>query len=128
MKRISSFLKKICAAMLIFSMVAGLVPAAAGKGSGMSVAYAQELGGEYELNNGYIKVTVSPETGGFGIRTVEGDKVNKSDNDRYLVFEYDEDHTSFTSFQVTRGSETKEYIFWWYLSGQFASIRVQERW
>ena len=42
---------------------------------------------------------------------MEGDKVNKSDNDQYLVFEYDADNTSFTSFQVTRGDQTREYIF-----------------
>ena len=111
MKKISSCLKRLCAILLAVTMVAGLAPAA-GVSFRQLIAHAEEdLGGAYELNNGYIKVTVSPNNGGFGIRTVEGDKINKSDNDRYLVYEYDEDNTSFTSFRVTRGGETKEYIF-----------------
>ena len=63
------------------------------------------------MDNGYISVTVSDKNGGFGIRTAEGDKVNKSDNDKFLLYEYDGDNTSFTSFQVTRNGRTKEYIF-----------------
>ena len=111
MKKISSCLKRLCAIFLAAAMVAGLAPAA-GTNFRQLIAHAEEdLGGAYELNNGYIKVTISPKNGGFGIRTVEGDKVNKSDNDRYLVYEYDEDNTSFTSFKVTRNGETREYIF-----------------
>ena len=112
MKKISSYLKRICAFLLVFALVAGVLPASGLTGGlGKLVVHAEEQAGEYELNNGYIKVTVSPKNGGFGIRTVVGDKVNKSDNDRYLVYEYDDDNTSFTSFQVTRGDQTKEYIF-----------------
>ncbi|MBQ1208261.1 MAG: hypothetical protein IIX65_06995 [Lachnospiraceae bacterium] len=111
MKKISSCLKRLCAILLAAAMVAGLAPAA-GANFRQLIAHAEEdLGGAYELNNGYIKVTISPKNGGFGIRTVEGDKVNKSDNDRYLVYEYDQDNTSFTSFKVTRNGETREYIF-----------------
>ena len=86
-------------------MVAGAVPV-----NGIS-AEALSLQNRQKLDNGYISVTVSDKNGGFGIRTTEGDKVNKSDNDQYLLFEYDEDNTSFTSFQVTRNGQTKEYIF-----------------
>ena len=112
MKKISSYLKRICAFLLVFALVAGVLPASGLTGGlGKLVVHAEEQAGKYELNNGYIKVTVSPKNGGFGIRTVVGDKVNKSDNDRYLVYEYDDDNTSFTSFQVTRGDQTKEYIF-----------------
>lgn len=91
-------------------MLVGVIPAGALEGIGTQIAHAAETE-EYELNNGYLKVTVSPEKGGFGIRTVLGDKINKSDNDKYLVYEYDEDHTSFTSFQVTQSGVTKDYIF-----------------
>ena len=111
MKQFFSRMKRILALLIVFGMVAGLVPAPVLAGMGAVVAGAVEPESGYELNNGYIKVTVSEKTGGFGIRTVEGDKVNKSDNDKYLVFEYDEDNTSFTSFQVTRDGQTKEYIF-----------------
>ena len=103
-------LNRICTLLLVFSMVTGLVPGAAlGNLNGLA-AHAAETDGNLTLDNGYIRVTLA-KNGGFGIRTVDGDKINKSDNDKYLVYEYDEDNTSFTSFQVQRGGETKEYIF-----------------
>lgn len=111
MKKMLSSMKRILALLIVLGMVAGMVPAIALEGLGAWAVRAHAAGNKPELNNGYIKVTVSEKTGGFGIRTVEGDKVNKSDNDQYLVFEYDEDNTSFTSFQVTRNGQTKEYIF-----------------
>ncbi len=111
MKKILPSMKRIFALLIVFGLVAGLVPAAALEGLGVLVARALEPANSLELNNGYIKVTVSEKTGGFGIRTVEGDKVNKFDDEQYLVFEYDEDNTSFTSFRVTRNGQTKEYIF-----------------
>ena len=111
MKKLFSTAKRIIALLIVFGMVTGMVPVTALEGIGATVASAAETDSAYELNNGYLQVTLSDKTGGFGIRTVEGDKVNKSDNDQYLVFEYDEDNTSFTSFQVTRGGTTKEYIF-----------------
>ena len=111
MKKLFSGFKRIIALLIVFGMVAGFVPATTLEGICAMIANAAEPAKVYEMNNGYIKVTVSEKTGGFGIRTVQGDKVNKSDNDKYLVFEYDEDNTSFTSFQVTRNGKTKEYIF-----------------
>ncbi len=109
MNNICSFFKRICTLLVVFGLVAGIMPATAWQSLGVLVANAATE--TLELDNGYIKVTVSSETGGFGIRTVAGDKINKSDDDRYLVFEYDEDNTSFTSFQVTRNGQVKEYIF-----------------
>lgn len=111
MRKIKNICRKICALLLAFTMVAGLLPATIMEKMGVPVIAMAQTTGAYELNNGYIQVTVSEKTGGFGIRTLEGDQVNKSDNDQYLVFEYDEDNTSFTSFQVTRNGETKEYVF-----------------
>ena len=107
MKKLFSRMKRIIALLIVFGMVAGLVPAPILGG----IASAAEPDDHLELNNGYIQVTVSEKNGGFGIRTVKGDKVNKSDNDKYLVYAYDGDNTSFTSFQVTRNGVTKEYIF-----------------
>ena len=103
MKAASSILKRLTALLLTLTMVAGAVPV-----NGIS-AEALSLQNRQKLDNGYISVTVSDKNGGFGIRTTEGDKVNKSDNDQYLLFEYDEDNTSFTSFQVTRNGQNKEY-------------------
>lgn len=65
----------------------------------------------YTLDNGFIKVNVSKKNGGFDIRTVEGDKLNKDDNNKHLLFPLDENDTSFTSFRVTRDGKSKDYIF-----------------
>ncbi|WP_027399887.1 S-layer homology domain-containing protein [Anaerovorax odorimutans] len=65
----------------------------------------------YSLNNGFLEVTVSAKNGGFDIRTVEGDKLNKDDNNKNLLFPRGENDTSFTSFRVTRDGKTKDYIF-----------------
>ena len=102
MKKLYASMKRILALLIVFGLVAGMMPAAALEGIGAVIVRAAEASDSLEINNGFIKVTVSKKTGGFGIRTVDGDKINKSDNDQYLVFEYDEDNTSFTSFQVTR--------------------------
>lgn len=69
-------------------------------------------GAEYEeLNDGYIAVKVSSKNGGFLIDTVKGDKLNKSDNNKFLLFPDENYDTSYTTFRVTRGSEVKDYIF-----------------
>ena len=84
MKKIVSGMKRILALLIVLAMVAGLVPSIALEGLGALAVHARAAENRLELNNGYIKVTVSEKTGGFAIRTVEGDKVNKSDNDQYL--------------------------------------------
>ncbi len=105
-------MKRILALLIAFGMVSGMIPDAALNGiDSLLVGAAHVLSGTEELDNGYIRVTVSEKNGGFGIRAVAGDKMNKSDNDKYLVYEYDGDNTSFTSFQVTRNGVVKEYIF-----------------
>ncbi len=73
-------------------------------------AFAQE-GSEYSLINENIEVYVSAENGGFAIKTAEGDKLKKSDNNKDLLYHNGEYDTSFTSFEVERDGEKKEYIF-----------------
>ena len=101
-------MKKLLSIALVGCLTAGSIPAVGIQGLKSLIVQAAE---EYAIDNGYIKVTVSEKNGGFGIRTLEGDKVNKDDNNKKLLFDYDDDNTSFTSFQVTRNGETKEYIF-----------------
>lgn len=64
-----------------------------------------------ELNDGYISVKVSEKNGGFLIDTVEGDKLNKSDNNKFLLYPSEDFDTSYTTFRVTRGGDVKDYIF-----------------
>ncbi len=108
MKKIGKSIKRIFTCILAACLIAGAMPAIGMEEIGAFFARAAE---GYVIDNGYIKVTVSEKNGGFSIRTVDGDKVNKDDNDKQLLFEYDDDNTSFTSFQVTKNGETKEYIF-----------------
>ncbi len=77
----------------------------------------------YTLDNGFIKVNVSKKNGGFDIRTVEGDKLNKDDNNKNLLFPLDENDTSFTSFRVTRGGKSKDYIF----GGKYSFLGLSDK-
>ena len=71
---------------------------------------AQDLP-EVALENKALHVGVSQENGAFVIRTTEGNKVSKEDDGKKLLFDMDDDHTSFVTFSITRGDKTKEYIF-----------------
>ena len=108
MKKIGKSIKRIFTCILAACLIAGAMPAIGMEEIGAFFVQAAE---GYVIDNGYIKVTVSEKNGGFGIRTVDGDKVNKDDDNKQLLFEYDDDNTSFTSFQVTKNGKTKEYIF-----------------
>ena len=61
------------------------------------------------IKNDYIKVVVNKSNGRFAIRTVDGQPIRK--NDRNLNMTYDEDDTSFTTFRITAGGYTGDYIF-----------------
>ena len=43
--------------------------------------------------------------------TAEGDKLNKSDNNKYLLYPDENYDTSFTSFRVKRGATPSEDVF-----------------
>ena len=102
-------LKRCVTALLTLSLLTGIIPS--------TVLTARAAAGTvYSLNNEYIKVDVSGDNGGFAISTLIGDKVNKADDNKNLLFRRGEYDTSFTSFQVTYNpgastEETKEYIF-----------------
>ena len=57
-------------------MVIGLLPTMA------VTALADELAEAYTLSDDYISVSVSKKNGGFTVRTVEGDRLKKSDNNK----------------------------------------------
>ncbi len=65
-----------------------------------------------ELSDEYINVTVSKENGGFTISTVKGDKLKKSDDNKYLLYPSADYDTSYTSIRVTKtDGSVKDYIF-----------------
>lgn len=96
--------KKILSAVLSLTMLAAALP------TNFTLA-KDDNEKELRLDNGYITAVVSQDNGGFMIRTAEGDKISKGDDNKELLYHNDLDDTSFTSFQVTRNGETKEYIF-----------------
>ncbi len=64
------------------------------------------------MTNGNIEVYVSSENGGFVVRTANGDKLNKDDDNKDLLYRSADFDTSFTSIQITEeGGDTEEYIF-----------------
>lgn len=73
--------------------------------------FADSSNGFEELNDGYISIKVSENNGGFLIDTVEGDKLNKADNNKFLLYPSEDFDTSYTTFRVTRGGDVRDYIF-----------------
>lgn len=104
MRRLGKTAKKLLAGTLAVLLAVGSIPT-----EGLQALAAESK--DCSLDNGYIKVDVSGDNGGFYISTVEGDKINKDDNNKSLLFHNGIDDTSFTSFRITRGDETNEYIF-----------------
>lgn len=93
--------KRILAFLLCFALFAMLLPPR---------AYAAE-DKIYEIDNGYIKVSVSGKNGGFLISTVQGNLLKKSDNNKDLLYHSDEYDTSFVSFRVGSGASARDYLF-----------------
>ena len=99
-------MKRIFAFILCASLLLGGLPV-----STQAASTTKESKGYVELNDGYLSVKVSEKNGGFLVDTVEGDKLNKSDNNKFLLYPDENYDTSFTSFRVTRNGKTKDYIF-----------------
>ena len=100
--------KRILSSVLCLVMLITLLP---------TDAFAADTTHEkLEVDDGYLKITVSEENGGFLIDTVEGNKLDKEDDNKNLLYPAADFDTSYTSFQVTRanplgGTTTEEYIF-----------------
>ncbi len=100
-------LKKILSSVLVAVMLMTSIPTA---------VYAAGAGADnpekLELSDEYVKVTVSGKNGGFLIDTLEGDKLEKADNNKFLLYPAEEYDTSYTSIRVTRkNGDVEDYIF-----------------
>ena len=95
-------LSRLLAWVLSLCLISGLLP--------ISVL-AAELGNVYTLSNENLQVLVDKRSGGFSIRTLEGDAIRKDDNNKNLLFPLGDDDTSFASLRVTRNGEAKDYVF-----------------
>ena len=97
--------KRLLSWLLCAAMVLGLLPTMA------VTALADELAEAYTLSDDYISVSVSKKNGGFTVRTVEGDRLKKSDNNKKLLYHDGQYDTSFLSFRVGERNAAKDYIF-----------------
>ncbi len=98
-------LKRLTAALLTATMLAGVIPLQA-----MAIEAAKPE--TVTLDDGYLQLEVSTENGGFHINTLEGDKLIKSDDNKFLLYPDDYFDSSYTSFRITKdGGEEKDYIF-----------------
>ena len=113
-------MKRWIAWLLCAAMVIGLVPTMAVS------ALADELAEAYTLSDDYISVSVSKKNGGFTVRTVEGDRLKKSDNNKELLYHDGQYDTSFVSFRVEDGNNYKDYIFGGKYAGSSAVAVTQE--
>ncbi len=93
---------RLLAVLLTLALTVGLLPAS---------ALAEELNDTASIQNDNIEVLVSKRTGGFSIRTLEGDVIQKDDNNKNLLFPMGDDDTSFASLRVTRNGKIKDYVF-----------------
>ena len=99
-----NILKRLLSSVLCLAMLLPMLPT--------SVLAANDTPDKLELTDGYLKVSVSGKNGGFLIDTVEGDKLDKADNNKNLLYPAADYDTSYTSFRVTRSNgKTEEYIF-----------------
>lgn len=95
--------RKILAVILAVLITIGTIPL---------TGFAADEESILEMADEYLAVTLSGKNGGFLISTCDGDKLNKADDDKNLLYPAENFDTSFTSFRITRDNgEVEEYIF-----------------
>ncbi len=113
MKKLKTkFLAAFLAVALMFSCLPSNTVLATEVSPEIGVTNVKETDEYMELNDGYLKVTVSKKNGGFLVDTVLGDKTEKADDNKHLLYPSADYDTSFTSVRITRtNGKTEEYIF-----------------
>ena len=111
MKKI--LVKILTVTIAVLTLAAALPLNMLADGSGVGTTADGELGdpGYIEVSDGYVKIQVSEDNGGFYIGLVEGDKLTKADNNKHLIYPDSDYDTSFTTFRVTQDGKTTDYIF-----------------
>ena len=94
--------KRIISWLLTVAIIVGLIPTAA------VTALASESEAE-TVSDAYISVSVSRKNGGFTVKTVEGDRLKKSDNNKKLLYPV---------IPCRRGRECQRIPLWRRLSRQ----------
>ena len=110
-------LKRFISIALVLAVVSGLLPVT-------EIKVMADSDGVVSISNDYISVTVSSENGGFFVKTKEGDKLIKSDDNKALLYHRGEYDTSFTSFEVTYADGKTEYYLF---GGSYGFLECQAR-
>lgn len=98
-------IKRMISILLAIAIILGLIPDTA-------FTAMADSDGVTSITNNYITLDVSEKNGGFSVNTDKGDKLNKSDDNKALLYHNGEYDTSFTSFEVTYANgSTKDYLF-----------------
>ena len=93
--------KRLISFILCFALIVTMMP--------LSVFAAEDEA--VTIDNGYIEASVSTRNGGFIIKTIEGNLLKKSDNNKKLLYHNGHYDTSFVSFRVGSGKDAKDYLF-----------------
>lgn len=112
MKKI--LVKILTVTIAVLTLTAALPINMLAAGSGVEATQSgDELGdpGYIEVSDGYVKIQVSQDNGGFYIGLVEGDKLTKADDNKNLLYPDSDFDTSFTTFRVKQDGVTRDYIF-----------------
>ena len=111
-------MKKLCKRVLAMALVATTVITTvpttmyAKETEGLTVSEVEPGAEKVKLSDEYMSITVSTENGGFLIATVDGNKLEKSDDNKDLLYPSAYYDTSYTSLRVTRtDGSVEDYIF-----------------
>ncbi len=121
----------LLAAVLLLSCVPVLPVQSVGIQTAPGASQMTETPAYMQLSDGYLKVTVSKKNGGFLIDTEKGDKTQKSDDNKHLLYPSADYDTSYTSLRLTLTDGTQEeYIFgrsYDYLGVSSSGVRLSQQ-
>ncbi len=108
----TKIISAILAAVMLLSCIPVQPAQAVGVQSAPEASQLTETAAYMQLSDGYLKVTVSKANGGFLVDTEKGDKTQKSDDNKHLLYPSADFDTSYTSLRFTLTDGTrKDYIF-----------------
>lgn len=97
-------MKRLLSIILVLAVLLSCIPL-------QVLAAPENQGDTISVSNDYIQLIVNKKNGGFTIKTVEGNRLLKGDENKNLLFRNDEFDTSFTTFRVKESGGSKDYIF-----------------
>ncbi len=106
--------KQILAMVLVAVTLISLVPSTvyADETDSGSTSEVEPGAEKVKLSDEYMSITVSTENGGFLIATVDGNRLDKADDNKDLLYPATYYDTSYTSIRVTRtDGSVEDYIF-----------------